>query len=193
MGTAVHKAVGMILCMPGWHVSLRLSPPSPLAVVECIVRIILSQHSKHIKVFKGQLLAMSRGQVVDKNIKPEEAGGDAPAATQDAKDNKEDKLPPFPAAPVVPAPKLLPFPKRPAAQDSESSSSRAPSAAAAQVDPQLEMDRQTRSVAAREKKQKETKDKKTAEEEKPAKKTKKAKPAAQKRKFAFLESESDSD
>ena len=199
VGTAVNKAVGMIVCMPGWHVSLRL-PPLPLSAVESTVTLSLLKQKKNLQYYKGQLLAMARGQPVDKTIKPEAASAatapdeGAQAPPPDAKDNKEIKLAPFPAPPAVPSAKLLPFPKRPAAPASESSSSRAPPPADRAAAAKMEKDRQTRS-STRDKRQKETEQSKAPDEEKPAKKTRKtrsSKPAADKSKrFGFMDSDSD--
>ena len=126
MGRAVMKAVGMMMSLTHWHVSLRL-PPFPLAAVESEVRVHLSRHKMMIPLYTGQMAAMARGLPVHKNLKAQAAANDPPAdidqaaTLQDVKDGKQTVLAPVPLAPAA---KLLPFPKRAPMPASSSSSTR---------------------------------------------------------------------
>ena len=109
MGRAVMKAVGMMLSLTHWHVSLRL-PPFPLAAVESEVRVHLSRHKMMIPLYTGKLAAMARGLPVHKNLKAQAAANDQPAdidqaaTLQDVKDGKQTVLAPRPARPSSKAP-----------------------------------------------------------------------------------------
>ena len=195
VGSAVSKAVGMMLCAPEWHVSLQL-PPIAVAVVESSVNLSVVKYKGQVPFLKGQLSVMACGLAVDKNIKAESpssadaSGAAVQAATPDV--SEEDQLAPFHAPAAVPAAKLLPFAKRAAQPASSSHRNTAPPSTVAAS--QLEKDRQTRS-SVRDKRQKEAEQSRPAAEEKPTKKirkTRSSKPAAEKsKKYAFMGSDSE--
>ena len=156
MGRAVGKAVGMMLSLTHWHVSLRL-PTHPLEAVESEVRLNLARHKMQLPLYTGQLAAMARGLPVHKNVKAQTAANEPPsgvdeaATLQEVQDGKQTVLAPFK---VVPAAKLLPFAKKAATPSSSSSTTRATQNADAEKAEKAEKETQAK-AAARAKRQRE--------------------------------------